>query len=80
MSPLDRPTPESIQAARIAMMREREHVMRQFPGLLIKADGTIVLPKPKAHRPKRWFCEPCERWFMSRLDCPRCGCALLRAH
>lgn len=73
-------TPQSIAAARAAMLRERAHVMRQTPGLVIRADGRIVLPRVKAHRPKRWYCEMCERWFMSRVDCPECGLALQRAH
>lgn len=76
-------TSESIKAAKAAMLRERFDVMRET-GMVIRPDGTIVLPslceKPKAHRPKRWFCAMCEVWFMSRADCPRCGMALERAH
>lgn len=73
-------TRESVESAKAAMVREREHVMRQTPGLVIREDGSIVLPRRKAQRPKRWLCIMCERWFMSRMDCPQCGMALERAH
>lgn len=83
MSLLEKATVESIAAAKAQQLRERFNVMRET-GVVIRPDGTMVLPSldvtPKAHRPKRWYCQPCRRWFMSRLDCPRCGLALLRAH
>lgn len=76
-------TAESIRLAKAAMLRERFDVMKET-GMVIRPDGTIVLPSieaaPKAKRPKRWFCDMCELWFMSRVDCPECGLALQRAH
>ena len=72
-------TPESIAAAKAAQRVERALVTAQT-GLTITADGRVVLPRPKAHRPKRWYCQLCSRWFMNRADCPHCGLALLRAH
>jgi hypothetical protein len=76
-------TPESIKAAKAAMLRERFNVMRET-GVVIRPDGTMVLPSldvtPKAHMPKRWHCCECDLWFMNRADCPACGLALQRAH
>lgn len=42
------PTRESIKAAFDQMLADRAEVERQVPGLIIRADGTIVLPQ-KVH-------------------------------
>lgn len=76
---LDPCTPDSIARARAAMLSKRAELMR-VAGVGFTADGRVILPRPKAKRPKRWYCAFCLDWFMSRLDCPRCGCFLLRAH
>lgn len=74
-------TRESIEAAKAAMWRERAAIMRAVPGLVIREDGTIAMPRAKAKRPKRWHCVSCARaWHMDRLDCQFCGGALSRAH
>jgi hypothetical protein len=76
-------TAQSIASAKAAMLRERFDVMRET-GMVIRPDGTIVLPslcdKPKAHRPKRWYCPMCDVWFMHGVECKACGCSLERAH
>jgi hypothetical protein len=72
-------TPESIAAAYLQMLRDRAEVKAQT-GIDISVDGRMLLPRVKAHRPKRWYCEMCDRWFGSRMDCPDCGLALQRAH
>jgi len=72
-------TKQSVEAARLAQRIERALVTAQT-GLTITDEGRIVVRRPKAQYPKRWYCGLCWRWFMSRVECPRCGIALQRAH
>lgn len=75
-------TKESIDASHAQMLRDRVDVLKET-GVVIRHDGTIILPPHVVAklRPKHWYCEMCDRWFAKRhLDCPRCGCRLLRAH
>ena len=72
-------TRESIDAAKAAQQAERAQITA-LTGIDFTADGRLILPRPKAHRPKRWYCPACDAWFMHGSECKACGCSLERAH
>ena len=70
-------TRASILAAKAAMLRERMNVTKET-GVVIRHDGTIVLPSLD-DAPKRVYCEMCDRWFSRGRICRECGAPMVRA-